>query len=85
MPKTELRVRDRQCASCVYRTFPAEELARLEDKVRDPHVGFSGWRACHKTWGTDDGVVCRGFYDRHGDECTPIQIEVRLGLVREVA
>ena len=77
-----MRIRDRQCATCIYR--PDSPLRRnlpaLEDEIADPRMPghFHKARACHSAdWPATD-VICAGFAERHGDDCTPVQIVRRL-------
>jgi hypothetical protein len=56
-------------------------INELEDQVRDEHIGFKSYRACHHA---TDGVCCRGFWERHCDEFQVGQIAQRLGLVEFV-
>lgn len=77
-----LKVQRTQCQSCIYLTPSPLDLQRLEAEIADPHMEghFSSYRICHHS--TD--VCCRGFFDRHAQDCTPIQIAQRLGLVEFV-
>lgn len=77
-----MRIRDRQCVTCIYRPGSPlrDRLAILEDEIRDPRMPdhFRGARACHsESWPARD-VICAGFAERHGDDCTPGQIVRRL-------
>ena len=72
-----MRIRDRQCATCIYRPGSLLNLPALEDEIRDRHGHFAKARACHAVWPATD-VVCAGFAARHGDDCTPVQIVRRL-------
>ena len=78
-PKT-LQVNRQACATCIYRKDSPLDLTKLEDEVRDEHVGFSGYRICHHS----DDAVCRGFWNRHKDEFPLGQVAQRLGLVTYV-
>jgi hypothetical protein len=75
-----LKVQQRSCSTCIYRTDSPLALEHLEARVRDPHVGFKGYRVCHHS--TD--ACCRGFWNRHKDEFAAGQIAQRLGLVKFV-
>jgi hypothetical protein len=55
-------------------------LARLEDAVRDPHMGFRGHRICHHS----KDACCRGFWNAHKDEFQMGQIAQRLNMVEFV-
>ena len=33
------------CETCIYRKDLAWDLDKLENEVRDPHIGFSGYRS----------------------------------------
>ncbi len=74
------KVQQHRCSTCIYRKDMFWNLKRLEDEVRDPHVGFSGFRECHHAPSGSD-VCCRGFWDNHKDEFALGQIAQRLGLV----
>ena len=76
------RVQRRRCSSCIYRRDSLLDIEKLEDEVRDPKMGFAGYRACHHARGGE--VCCRGFWDRHRDEFQAGQIAQRLGLVEFV-
>lgn len=77
------KVQRQRCASCIYRKDSSLDLQRLEAAVRDPIMGFRGWRACHHARAGD--VCCRGFWDNHRDEFTLGQIAQRLNAVEFVA
>lgn len=77
------RVRRTKCATCIYRKDSPLDLDKLEADVRDPHVGFRTFRACHHHH-PDTDVCCRGFWNAHRDEFTAGQLAQRLGLVEEV-
>lgn len=78
------RVQARQCSTCIYRPDSPLDLQRLENEIRDPHVGFRGYRVCHHSGHDSEGVCCRGFWNRHKDEFPLGQIAQRLGLVEFV-
>lgn len=77
-----LRVQSKQCATCIYRRDSPLDLRALEAQVADPFMPghFAGFRICHHS----DDAACRGFWNRHRDACTPMQIAHRLGLVEFV-
>lgn len=83
-PQNKLRVQSKMCSTCIYRKNSPLDLARLENEVRDKHMPehFARFRACHHVDSND--VVCRGFWNRHAENCTPTQIASRLGLVEFV-
>lgn len=74
----DMRIRSVPCATCIYdESSPLrEDLPRLEAAIADPTAPghFRGWRICH----TDGVSCCAGFAERHGDNCTPIQLARRL-------
>jgi hypothetical protein len=72
-----LRVQRTMCRTCIYRPDSPLDLERLENDVRDKHIGFAGYRVCHHS--TD--AVCAGFWAAHRDEFAAGQIAQRLGLV----
>jgi len=74
------RVQRKRCATCIYHTFSPLELRRLEDQVRDLHIGFRGHRVCHHS----KDACCRGFWDQHKDAFQLGQIAQRLNLVEYV-
>ena len=76
-----MKVRKKQCSSCIY--FPQWEwdIERLEDACKDAHGHFEYYRQCHHH---DDDVCCRGFYNRHKDNCTNLQLAQRLGVIEFV-
>jgi len=74
------RVQRKRCATCIYHTFLPCQLQRLEDQVRDLHIGFRGHRVCHHS----KDACCRGFWDRHKDAFQLGQIAQRLNLVEYV-
>jgi hypothetical protein len=59
-----LKVQKEPCSTCVYRKDSRLDPDALDDRVRDPHVGFKGYRICHHS----DDACCRGFWNRHKDE-----------------
>jgi hypothetical protein len=71
------RVQRRMCATCIYRPDTPLDLAKLENDVRDKHVGFRGHRVCHHS----KDACCRGFWEAHKDEFQMGQIAQRLGFV----
>ena len=84
-----VRIRDRQCETCIYRPYSPlrERLPALEAEIADPRMPghFRGARACHSAdWPATD-TICAGFAERHGDDCTPIQIARRLEAMRIAA
>ena len=70
-------VQRRMCATCIYRPDSPHDIKKLEDQVRDPHIGFKGHRQCHHS----KRACCRGFWNRHKDEFPAGQIAQRLSLV----
>lgn len=78
------KVQKRQCDSCIYLPTCSLDIKELEDQVRDPHMGFKGFRACHHA-SNKSGICCRGFWNRHKDEFAAGQIAQRLGLVEFVS
>ena len=77
-------VQKKMCPTCIYRPDSPLDLNKLEDQVRDPHMGFKGHRICHHH-SDDSGVCCRGFWNAHKDDFPAGQIAQRLGLVQLVA
>lgn len=75
-----LKVQAEACSTCVYRKDSRLDPDALDDRVRDPHIGFKGYRICHHS----DDACCRGFWNRHKDEFAAGQIAQRLGLVEYV-
>ena len=71
------KVQRRMCATCIYHPASALDLKKLEDDVRDPHIGFKGHRICHHS----KDACCRGFWDAHKDEFAAGQIAQRLNCV----
>jgi hypothetical protein len=74
------KVQARICATCIYRADSSLNLQKLENDVRDPHIGFRGYRICHHS----NNACCRGFWNAHKDEFAFGQIAQRLGLVESV-
>jgi hypothetical protein len=79
---SRFKVQAQRCSTCIYRKDMFFDLAQLEDEVRDPHLGFRTYRACHHA--RSDDVCCRGFWDNHRDEFQQGQVAQRLGLVEMV-
>jgi hypothetical protein len=73
-------VQRKRCATCIYIPGMFWDLERLEDEVRDPYMGFLGYRECHHA-PSGTGVCCRGFWDMHKDEFPAGQIAQRLDMV----
>ena len=71
------KVQRRMCRTCIYHKGSPLDLAELERQVRDPHMGFKGFRICHHS----KDACCRGFWDMHKDEFAVGQVAQRLGLV----
>ena len=76
------KVQRRRCATCIYRQDTFFDIEKLEAQVRDPHMGFWGFRACHHV--QSDTVCCRGFWDAHRDEFQLGQLAQRLNAVEFV-
>ena len=76
------KIQKRMCATCIYRPESTLDLKELENQVRDPHMGFKAFRACHHANGRS--VCCRGFWDAHKDEFALGQIAQRLNFVEFV-
>jgi hypothetical protein len=74
------KVQAKACATCIYRKDSSLDIERLEDQVRDPHMGFKGHRVCHHS----KDACCRGFWNRHKDEFALGQIAQRLNFVEFV-
>jgi len=74
------KVQKKMCSTCIYRPDSNLDLEKLEDDVRDPHMGFKGHRTCHHS----DDVCCRGFWQLHKDEFPMGQIAQRLNMVEFV-
>jgi hypothetical protein len=77
------KVQKVMCATCIYRPNSPLDIAKLEDDVRDPYIGFKGHRICHHS-DEASGVCCRGFWERHKDEFQAGQIAQRLNCVEFV-
>ena len=73
----ELQVMKQACETCIYREDSPLNLENLEGQVKDPYIGFNGYRICHN----HDSACCRGFWNRHKDEFPAGQIAQRLDLV----
>ena len=65
------------CDTCIYRNDSPFDLKRLEDEVRDPHIGFKEHRVCHNA----ENVCFRGFWNAHKDEFPAGQIAQRMDAV----
>ena len=77
-----MKIRAEQCPTCIYRPDSplAENLPVLEDEIRDPRAPyhFAKARSCHsESWPSRD-TICAGFAERHGDDCTAVQLVRRL-------
>jgi hypothetical protein len=73
-------VANKQCSSCIYRPNSPLDIEKLEQEIKDIHLGFKTWRVCHHSF-EKRPVCCRGFWNRHSDEFQVGQIAKRLGLV----
>jgi hypothetical protein len=80
MATPEFKVQRRACSTCIYRKDSFQDLKKLEDEIRDPHMGFTGHRVCHHS----EDVCCRGFWNRHRDKFPLGQVAQRLGWVKYV-
>lgn len=74
------KVNAKACSTCIYRKDSPLDLNKLEDEVRDPHMGFKQHRICHHTTDT----CCRGFWNKHKNEFQVGQIAQRLNAVKFV-
>ena len=77
------KVQKKMCATCIYKPDSSLDLKKLEDDVRDKHIGFKGFRACHHAH-DKDSICCRGFWNAHKDEFAAGQIAQRLNCVQFV-
>ena len=77
------QVQKRMCDTCIYRESSTLDIKKLEDDVRDKHMGFKGYRECHHAK-RGSKVCCRGFWDRHKDEFQVGQLAQRLNFVEFV-
>jgi hypothetical protein len=57
------------------------DAGRVEDMVESAKAKDSAI-ICHKTLGTGEAAVCRGFYDRHGT--IPLRLARIMGIISEV-
>ena len=69
-----LEVMRRACDTCIYRKDNSFDAKALEEPLKDPHMGMTGYRVCHH----HTRAVCRGFWNRHKDEFPIGQIAQRL-------
>jgi hypothetical protein len=76
------RVMAEACATCIYKRDSPLNLKKLEDEVRDPHMGFWGHRVCHHSH--SNPACCRGFWNAHSNEFPAGQIAQRLDAVEWV-
>ena len=84
-PRQGLRVRASACATCIYRADSPHDIEALEAEVHNEHGFLTGYRICHHHHGDeDDDVCCRGFWNRHKDDCDVTQIAQRLRVVEFV-
>ena len=73
-------VQSNMCETCIYRKKSPLDITKLENDVRDKHMGFKGHRICHHS----KNVCCFGFWKRHKDNFPIGQIAQRLGAVEFV-
>jgi hypothetical protein len=74
------RVQKKSCSTCIYRKDSPLDLEKLENDIRDPYIGFKGYRICHHS----NDVCCRGFWNKHKDSFPAGQIAQRLKMVEFV-
>lgn len=74
------KVNIKACSTCIYRKDSLLDLKKLEDEIKDSHIGFRTHRICHHSKNT----CCRGFWNKHKNEFQLGQIAQRLGLVEYV-
>jgi hypothetical protein len=74
------RVQSKPCQTCIYRSDSSLDIKKLEDQIRDPHMGFKGHRICHHS----KDACCRGFWQRHKNKFQLGQIAQRLNIVEFV-
>lgn len=77
-----MKIRKTACHTCIYRPDSPLDLAKLEREVKDRYGCFVGYRLCHHHLNDDDGVVCRGFFAKHGMKVTKIRLAKILGILR---
>ena len=77
-----MTIRSEQCATCIYRPDSPlrDNLPVLEDEIRDPRAPyhFRYARACHSADWPSGSTICAGFAERHGEDCTAVQLVRRL-------
>jgi len=72
-----MNVRRTQCPTCIYKPESGFDIEVLEAQCRDQFDHYHSYRICHY----HEQACCRGFWDRHRDNCTVTQIAQRLGLI----
>ncbi len=78
------KVQKDPCSSCIYKKDSGFDIKKLEDDVRDPFMGFKGFRECHHAK-RGSKVCCAGFWNAHKDEFAAGQIAQRLNAVEFVS
>lgn len=80
-----MKIADKQCKTCIYRSDSPLDLDKLESQVEDPYIkgSFVGYRICHH-FQDESEVCCRGFWNRHKDNFNLGRIAQRLGFVEFV-
>lgn len=68
------------CATCVFRPGNLMDLqpGRLRYMVKKS-LDDDAAITCHKTIDTDNNAVCRGFFDRHQRDVTPLRLAAHCG------
>lgn len=82
----KIHVLKAQCATCVFR--PGNRMHLAAGRLKDLITGNSDSAlTCHQTLpyypGDAEPAICRGFYDKYGDQSYPIRLARELELIVE--
>lgn len=75
----------RKCDTCIFHPGNRMQLSRGRVKELANAALRNGTAIiCHETLSTGGQAICRGFYDRYGEQVAVLQIAQRMELIAEV-
>ena len=75
----------RKCDTCIFHPGNRMQLSRGRVKeLTDSALRDDTVIVCHETLYTGGQAICRGFYDRYGEQVAVLQIAQRMGVIAEV-
>lgn len=81
----KVHVCERLCETCIFKAgtpIPPERVQQMVDDSREQGTGI----ICHSTLNTKPqrNAICRGYYERHGNESTAVRAAVAFDVIKFV-